>query len=76
MFDPRCSRIVLFHQPMEVESGLGSAAMAGSSLSAVLSSMALKLPELEWKKVKRLFTRKGRSGTNDGDWVYLLEDNA
>jgi len=35
-----------------------SAAMAGSSVSVVLSSLALKLPELEWRIVKGLFARK------------------
>ncbi|KAK5936514.1 hypothetical protein PMZ80_011241, partial [Knufia obscura] len=39
-----------------------SAAMAGSSVSVVLSSLALKLPELEWMKVKGLFARNEHVG--------------
>ena len=35
-----------------------SAAMAGSSVSVVLSSLALKLPELEWMKVQELYSKK------------------
>jgi len=43
-----------------------SAAMAGSSVSVVLSSLALKLPELEWMKGKRLFARK-RETSDDAE---------
>lgn len=34
-----------------------SAAMAGSSISVVLSSLALRLPEIKWIKARRLFAR-------------------